>query len=866
MPVAPINHDYSPVPFHPSGCPTPVGTGLLSSAHVGRIKVDRCIVTTEDVKPSSLNHNTPLAYIGSSLKRALAPKNIVRSCPGFAQSLFPSINLLLNYQWRTDFFSDLSAGLTVGVMNVPQGMAYAMLADLPPVYGLYVSFIAPLLYAVMGRCSQLSLGTFAVVSLLLSQPVGRVCQKVFSEAVQNLTALEDKQIPICFTPEANEYPRGFSKDLFSKERLYDFRPVVIITLTFLVGIIQISFGVLRLGKLTSYLAPAMVDGFITGAGIHVFTSQISSLFGVKAAKNRGGIGSVFKVYYNLARHITSVNPVTVALSLSSILFLLVTKLWMEPFVQRTGHCSYPIPAELILVFAGTILSAIIELDDRYNVTVVGHIVEGMPSFTLPNWDLIPELLVDAVIIGFTSTFLTISLVKMFSLKHRTNINYDHELTCFGLITLSSSFLSGFVPSGSISRSMVLEGANVRTPLNGIATSLLIVFVLLFLGPQLSDTPTCILAAIIVVALLGILKRLREIPRLWRTCKRDFFLYCGTILSTVIFGVIVGLVVGVLSCLIVLTERQGHFDLRLMHNFPGTEIFFCDLPGSEENQPDRVGEIDALFKQIIPCKLTGALNFASAEKLPDKMEKLITLHTTSQRNSDEFETTSYRRNQTPTEQTISENYEMESVEGKKEMDLASGSQKQDVFDYVFTSQNGKIEGHLNSAAKDTSLDQERNNHRPQTIQTHESNERPRYRCGSCCPVGGTRSQGRGEDTTHMQTAQRDSTERLQAPKLFVLMDITGLSQVDPSGAKTLKEVHEELFRRGIFLLFVGDLRFFPCLKTSTWSQCLDLSFSYPTVQDAFVASYKCLYQRNHLRPSPDQTPPRCKVEKLYPMLS
>ncbi|CAH8649387.1 unnamed protein product [Heterobilharzia americana] len=194
-------------------------------------------------------------------------------------SILPCINTLLHYNWRSDLLKDICGGLTIGVMNIPQGMAYSLLAGLPPVYGLYVSFLSPLFYAIFGRCAQLSMGTFAVISLLIAGPIEQFSSKVelhYRNSIINTN----------FT----------NADLTMDDKLklsVEPRLLVAITLTFLVGIMQLIIGFCQLGTLTSYLAPAMVSGYTSGSGYHVLSSQISSLFGVKAAKKYQGPGSFF---------------------------------------------------------------------------------------------------------------------------------------------------------------------------------------------------------------------------------------------------------------------------------------------------------------------------------------------------------------------------------------------------------------------------------------------------------------------------------------------------------------------------------------------------------------------------------------------
>ncbi|KAA3674691.1 uncharacterized protein DEA37_0006718 [Paragonimus westermani] len=446
----------------------------------------------------------------------------------------------------------------------------------------------------------------------------------------------------------------------------------------------------------------------------------------------------------------------------------------------------------------------------------------MPEFSPPSWNLMPRMFTDAVVIGFTSTFLTISLVKMFSLKNRQIINYNHELTALGVITVGASLLSSFAPSGSVSRSMVCEGAGAKTPLNGIASSILVVFVLLFLGPYFSVTPTCILSAIIAVALKNILSHLCHIPNMWRTYKRDFFLFMITFLATLLLDITIGLVVGIIGCLLALTEQQRKPHLTVLNNIPGTEIFARGTYKSPDNHP-HLFKLDDYEQYIIVCGLVGSLNFASAEKLSSDVFKVI--------RQEEKERRSRMEKQI-------DNHPADDDVGRPQ--------------YTFGREvpSGMVEDRVTSACRQIS--------------------------------------NISEPDARFSTENRETMSR----KTFLLLELNGLSHVDPTGAHVLQTLHYELIEDHVVPIYVGGKSFqyndshlsefrrqterlflrhhlkefthHKCLNISTWAQPTLLDLTYPTVYDAYSACMdyvaRCSLQTMTLRTMEEQesstTGPNC----------
>ncbi|TNN19310.1 Prestin [Schistosoma japonicum] len=833
---------------------------FVTNVHLGRIAFNRPIADWDSLMSKQHDEDST-----SKKRRNYCLKSILccskkqwRSYSIYIiKSVFPCIETLLHYNWRADFLKDISGGLTIGnnYYEVPHqqqskkqedpniwvilmsnyitvstnslGMAYSLLAGLPPVYGLYIGFLSPLLYAIFGRCTQFSMGTFAVISLLIVGPIEQHSSKI---------ALNYPNPIINSNSTLSEHVMTDGLPLHLEPRA-----IVAVTLTFLVGIVQLTIGFCRLGTFTSYLAPSMVSGYTSGSGYHVLSSQVSSLFGVKSAKKYQGPGSFFMVYVNLFKHIRDTNLFTLLISTVSIAFLMIIKFCVEPLLKRHVKFNFPIPSELILVALGTVASATLNLHSTKNVSIVGYIASGMPQITVPYWSIVPDLLPDAILIGFVSTFLSISLVKLFSLKYRNKVNFNHEILSFGIINTFTSFFSCFVQSGSLSRSMVLAGTRTRTPLSGIFSSILIVFVLLFLGPYFEATPSCILSAIIVVALKNILAQPKKLPYLWRTYKPDFFLFTVTFLGTVILDATYGLLVGLISCLIVLTERQRSVKLLELRNISGTELYVHKHYELLTNTQIDKTQSDYLLSSIRAIRVLGSLNFSSAENFTNRIYKTIDNMIISE--YEEFNGDNHLSNHNEVTNEILLNIT------NKPLDDDAVNKTDNVY-HNHCQLNGKpAHTYVNIHELSEMLDKKNvskisENYLMTTGDVDKSDDYPTESRQTSMIARNDLSYHHTQNDLHLSSnglnnsAIEHSGEQLRR---FLLLDISGITHIDPAGASALSEIQRNLFRKKHYMILCGDPAPFKCLSIDDWYICPGLKPIYPTLYDAGAVCVKLLCQ-------------------------
>ncbi|XP_036358676.1 sulfate transporter isoform X1 [Octopus sinensis] len=498
----------------------------------------------------------------------------------FIIQLFPFLTIMKGYSLRHDLFSDIVAGLTVGIMHVPQGMAYGLLTQLPPIHGLYVSFFPVLIYFFFGSSRHVSIGTFAVVCLMVGAAVDKNYSKLAS--AEGITTRAANLTPS--TSSITEYTTDAYTQTVSgnnsvtqsiiEEETDVTDPVklgIAMAVTFLVGCIQFLMGVLHLGFVTTFLSDPLVSGFTTGAACHVFTSQVKHVFGVKMGRYSGPLKLIYS-YRDFFSNIPETNLVTLGVSASAIFILAVVKEHINNNPKIKPKLKMPVPIELIMVVLGTVTSHFLKLGEKHNVVIVGKIPTGIPAPTPPPFNYLADVVTDAIAISIVAFAINVSMCKMLARKHDYDINPNQELIAYGFCNVFSSFFSAFCSAVSLSRSLVQENVGCKTQVTGLFSSVLILIVLLVVGPLFRTLPNCVLASIIIVALKGMFRQFTELHRLWWISKIDFGVWLVSFLGTVILDVDYGLAVGVIFSLLTVLARSSRPYSCLLGQLPNTDIY------------------------------------------------------------------------------------------------------------------------------------------------------------------------------------------------------------------------------------------------------------------------------------------------------
>jgi len=389
--------------------------------------------------------------------------------------------------------ADIVAGLTVALVLVPQSMAYAQLAGLPPYYGLYASFLPVAIASIFGSSRQLATGPVAVVSLLTA------------------AALE---------PIASNDPTGYV--------------AYAIMLAFLVGIFQLSLGLLRMGVLVDFLSHPVVTGFTNAAAIIIATSQLSKLFGVSVASAEHHYETIMNV---LAESLVNTHSPTLLMGILAIFLILLTR-----------KISAKYPAVLISVVITTVISWYIQFETNYGGKVIGVVPDGLPTIQMPQIDLdqLINLGTVAIAISLIGFMEAISIAKAMATQTKQRLDADQELIGQGLSNIVSSFFQGYPVSGSFSRSAVNISAGAVTGFASVVTGLVVGITLLFLTPLLYHLPQATLAAVIITAVINLIK-FKPIKYAWRVQKHDAIISIITFFVTLLLapelelGIIVGIV-------------------------------------------------------------------------------------------------------------------------------------------------------------------------------------------------------------------------------------------------------------------------------------------------------------------------------------
>ncbi|XP_075705973.1 sulfate anion transporter 1 [Rhinoderma darwinii] len=466
-------------------------------------------------------------------------------------SFFPVIRWLPKYNFKENTWGDIMSGLIIGIILVPQAIAYSLLAGLKPIYSLYTSFFANIIYFIMGTSRHVSVGIFSLISLMVGQVVDREVQlagfELDEEVFKNIKDGNATDFIMNITTVNITFG---SLNIECGKECYAIS--IAAALTFMAGIYQILMAIFRLGFLSIYLSEPMLDGFATGASLTILTAQVKYLLGIKIPRSPG-IGMLVTTWINIFRNIHTTNFCDVVTSVICIAVLVAAKELGDRYKDKI---KIPLPTELVVIVVATLVSHYFNLNEVYNSSVSGVIPTGFIPPKVPDFGLMGKIAVDAIPLAVVSFAFTISLSEMFAKKYAYTVEANQEMFAIGFCNIIPSFFHCFATSAALAKSLVKTSTGCKTQVSSVVSAIVVLLVLLFFAPLFYSLQKCVLACIIIVSLRGALRKFKDLPAQWRLNKIDAVVWSITVCSSALISTEMGLMVGVIFsmlCLIVRTQ-------------------------------------------------------------------------------------------------------------------------------------------------------------------------------------------------------------------------------------------------------------------------------------------------------------------------
>ncbi|XP_014798664.1 PREDICTED: solute carrier family 26 member 6 [Calidris pugnax] len=509
----------------------------------------------------ALNHRVPHKVLSEAeleevAQRKPPTKPSLRGClhktrcsASTAKSLLfrflPFLTWLPRYPIKDWLPGDIASGFSVGIMHLPQGLAYALLAGLPPVTGLYSSFYPVFLYFFFGTSRHNSVGPFAVISVMIgSLTETLVPSENFLESVNgsNMTVNEEKRDAA--------------------------RVELVATITILTGIFQVALGLLQFGFVVTYLSEPLVRGYTTAASVHVLISQLKNVFGITLGEHSGPL-SLFITFIEICKKLPDTNVGTLVTAIIAMVVIFIVKELNHKFAAKL---PMPIPIELITIIVSTGISYGVNLHAKFGVSVVGNIPSGLKPPVVPNFSYFGQVAGNAFAIAVVGYAICISLGKIFALKHGYKVDSNQELIALGFCNFLGGFFQCFAISCSMSRSLVQESTGGNSQVAGVIASLVILVTILKIGELFRDLPKAILSAIIIINLHGMFKQFKDIRTLWKSNRVDLIVWVVTFLATLMLNLDLGLAASVAFGLLTVIFRTQLPHYSIMGRISDTEVY------------------------------------------------------------------------------------------------------------------------------------------------------------------------------------------------------------------------------------------------------------------------------------------------------
>uniref|UniRef100_A0A5B7BL37 STAS domain-containing protein n=1 Tax=Davidia involucrata TaxID=16924 RepID=A0A5B7BL37_DAVIN len=522
--------------------------------------------TTRPVKVIPLQHPTTTSSSSSSSSSSTVPlisrwRSKVKGMTftEWIELFLPCCRWIRTYKWREYLQVDLMAGITVGIMLVPQSMSYAKLAGLQPIYGLYSGFVPIFVYAIFGSSRQLAIGPVALVSLLVSN--------VLSSIVDS------------------------SDELYTE---------LAILLSLLVGILECIMGLLRLGWLIRFISHSVISGFTTASAIVIALSQAKYFLGYDIVRSSKIIPLVKSIISGAEKFSW---PPFVMGSISLAILLVMKHLGKSRKYLRFLRAAGPLTA----VVLGT---AFVKIFNPSPISLVGDIPQGLPKFSIPkDFGHVKSLIPTTLLITGVAILESVGIAKALAAKNGYELDSNQELFGLGVANICGSFFSAYPTTGSFSRSAVNHESGAKTGLSGIVMGIIMGCALLFMTPLFEYIPQCTLAAIVISAVIGLVDY-NEAIFLWRVDKKDFLLWTITSTTTLFLGIEIGVLVGVGVSLAFVIHESANPHVAVLGRLPGTTVY-----RNIQQYPEAY-----TYNGIVIVRIDAPMYFANTSYIKDRLRE------------------------------------------------------------------------------------------------------------------------------------------------------------------------------------------------------------------------------------------------------
>nr|XP_048307164.1 testis anion transporter 1 isoform X5 [Myodes glareolus] len=464
-------------------------------------------------------------------------------------TVFPFLEWMCLYRFKDWLLGDLLAGLSVGLVQVPQGLTLGLLTRqlIPPLNVTYAAFCSSVIYVIFGSCHQMSIGPFFLMSALM---INVLKERPFNNGhlIMGTFVKDDFSLPTFY----ENYNRSLS---------------VVAATTFLTGVIQLSMGVMGMGFVATYLPEATISAYLAAVALHIILAQMTCIFGIMISFHAGPISFFYNII-NYCIALPKANSTSILLFLTAVVALRINK------CIRISFNRYPIefPMELFLILGFSILTNKISMATENSKMLINMIPYSFVFPETPEFGILSRIILQAMSLSLVSSFLLISLGKKIASLHNYRTNSNQDLIAIGLCNVVSSFFRSCVFTGAVARTIIQDKSGGRQQFASLVGAGVMVLLMVKMGNFFHNLPNAVLAGIILSNVIPYLETIYYLPTLWRQDQCDCVVWMVTFSSAIFLGLDVGLLISLVFAFFIITVRSHRTKILILGQIPNTNIY------------------------------------------------------------------------------------------------------------------------------------------------------------------------------------------------------------------------------------------------------------------------------------------------------